>query len=220
MLNTLTRGYALLSCFSLIVNGCAYWLPLSVLPRWSLTLNECTCDCLTLQFKAVFPQTCTRNPCYRVACEFAPHSCKRRVSRCHKEPTILFLFSSKQSSNTAFISDSACLHPLPSISLTNLFLFPLPAGQGRFPADSAQVHGGSRHSVLWDPETSRGPGFCEEPRSAAPERAAAAAAQGQGKIEKKILFTFSQICCLLPLYFSSRATLIYLLTSPFSVEPH
>lgn len=65
MLNTLTRGYALLSCFSLIVNGCAYWIPLSVLPRWSLTLNECTCDCLTLQFKAVFHQTCTRKRMHR-----------------------------------------------------------------------------------------------------------------------------------------------------------
>lgn len=43
---------------------------------------------------------------------------------------MLFLFSSKQSSSAAFISDSACLHPLPSISPTNLFLFP-PSQQGK-----------------------------------------------------------------------------------------
>lgn len=61
-----------------------------------------------------------------------------------------------------------------------------PAGQRRFPADSQQVHGGPRHGVLWDSETSRSPSLCEEPRTAAAAWTAAAAAEGKGRTINKI----------------------------------
>lgn len=66
------------------------------------------------------------------------------------------------------------------------FSFSSPAGQRRFPADSQQVHGGPRHGVLWDSETSRSPSLCEEPRTAAAAWTAAAAAEGKGRTINKI----------------------------------
>lgn len=57
----------------------------------------------------------------------------------------------------------------------------LPAGERQFFGDPPQVHGGPWHSVLRDPETSRGPALCEEPWFAAPTWAAAASPQSQGR---------------------------------------